>query len=144
MVHEQAAIVALELLAALLADGQDRDVLAFGAQPVGAPRRRPWGWWLAAGVVLLAVAVVATEESTYRYDRTLAAEVAAAGGAVLFISHRPDPLPGALTVAVDPVDRLLAPAVAAIPFQLAAWGLAQASGRDPSRFTVGSKVTTRE
>lgn len=92
----------------------------------------------------LAVAVVATEESTYRYDRALAAEVAAAGGAVLFISHRPDPLPGALTVAVDPVDRLLAPAVAAIPFQLAAWGLAQASGRDPSRFTVGSKVTTRE
>ncbi|WP_433512119.1 SIS domain-containing protein [Nonomuraea sp. CA-143628] len=91
----------------------------------------------------LAVAVVATEPATFALDVALAEEVAAHGAAVLLLASEPV-TSDLMVVPVGRTDRLLMPGVAAIPFQLLAWRLAVAGGRDPGRFTVGTKVTTRE
>jgi glucosamine--fructose-6-phosphate aminotransferase (isomerizing) len=88
----------------------------------------------------LAVAVVA-EPATSGLDRALASEVAALGGAAIVLSPLGDE-PG--EIAVGDLHRLVAPAVAAIPFELLAWQLARRRGRRPGEFTVATKVTTRE
>ena len=92
----------------------------------------------------LAVAVVATEAATRELDLALAAEVAAHSGSVLLITPDGVTMPGVTSVAVGETDPLLAPAIAAIPFQLLAWRLALAGGQEPGRFLIGSKITTRE
>ncbi|MFI6602644.1 SIS domain-containing protein [Nonomuraea sp. NPDC050536] len=91
----------------------------------------------------LAVAVVATEPETFALDVALAREVASHGAAVLLLAGEPVEA-GVTVVPVGRADRLLMPGVAAIPFQVLAWRLAVAQGRDPGRFTVGNKITTRE
>ncbi|WP_214317202.1 SIS domain-containing protein [Nonomuraea sediminis] len=91
----------------------------------------------------LAVAVVATEPETFALDVALAREVASHGAAVLLLAGEPVEA-GVSVVPVGTADRLLMPGVAAIPFQVLAWRLAVAQGRDPGRFTVGNKITTRE
>lgn len=91
----------------------------------------------------LAVAVVATEPETFALDVALAREVASHGAAVLLLAGEPVEA-GVGVVTVGAADRLLMAGVAAIPFQVLAWRLAVAQGRDPGRFTVGNKITTRE
>ncbi|TYC17568.1 SIS domain-containing protein [Actinomadura syzygii] len=92
----------------------------------------------------LAAAVIATEPATRDLDLALAAELAVLGGPVLLVTAEGAAPYGVTPVAVGAVDPLLAPAVAAIPFQLLAWALAVAGGREPGRFTIGSKITTKE
>ena len=106
----------------------------------------------------LAVAIIATEPSTGVLDRQLAEEVAAHGSAVLLVTaDRSDGVnsertgvalttteSGIHTLAIRSLDRLLAPAVGVIPFQLLAWQLALDAGRSPGLFVAGAKVTTKE
>lgn len=111
----------------------------------------------------LAVAVLATEPATLGFDVALAGEVAAHGAAVLLLTARHDTSNGPTTsnghggshghagagftvrtLHVAALDRMLAPAVGVIPFQLLAWQLAVQAGRDPGQFITAAKVTTRE
>ncbi len=92
----------------------------------------------------LAAAIVATEPATYELDRGLAAELAAAGASILVLQPGEDPVPGADTVAIGELDRRLAPAVAAVPFQLLAWRVAARRGLRPGMLEMATKVTTRE
>jgi glucosamine--fructose-6-phosphate aminotransferase (isomerizing) len=92
----------------------------------------------------LAAGIVATEPATWDLDRGLAAELAAAGASVLVVQPGAEPVPGADTVAVGELDPGLAPAVAALPFQLVAWRVAVERGLRPGQLEVATKVTTRE
>jgi len=98
----------------------------------------------------LAAAVVATEPATRMLDRSLAAELARAGASVLVIDAPPpgepdEPVPGAAaTIVIGGLDRRLAPAVAAVPFQLLAWRIAVDRGLRPGMLEIAEKVTTRE
>jgi glucosamine--fructose-6-phosphate aminotransferase (isomerizing) len=96
----------------------------------------------------LAVAFVTLESATDTIDRSFAAELAAGPTHVVVVGHDPEPSgvygSTAASIAIGPVDRRLAPAVAMIPFQLLARELAIARGRRPGEFNVASKVTTRE
>ena len=76
-------------------------------------------------------------------DLALATEVAASGAATVVIAEDDGDLPPH-SVAIGRVDPVLAPAVAVIPLQLLAWRIAREKGRDPGRFTLATKVTTRE
>jgi glutamine---fructose-6-phosphate transaminase (isomerizing) len=96
-----------------------------------------------AGPALAAV-IVATEPETLDLDLGLAAELGAAGAAVLVVTTAPAEVPGALVTMIDPVPRGLAPAVSIVPTQLLAWRLAVLRGRDPGSYVKASKVTTRE
>ena len=91
----------------------------------------------------LAIAVIATEERTRALDLGLAEEVAASGAATVVIATEGAELPAG-SIAVAPVEPVLAPAVAVIPLQLLAWRIAREKGRVPGRFTLATKVTTRE
>jgi glucosamine--fructose-6-phosphate aminotransferase (isomerizing) len=92
----------------------------------------------------LALAVVATEAETIDLDLALASDVLRAGGAVMIVTIN-DPGPTeALRIAVGPVGRALAGAVAVIPFQLLAWRLAVEDGLDPGMLSLATKVTTHE
>ena len=91
----------------------------------------------------LALAVIATEERTRALDLGLAAEVAASGAATVVIATDGPELPPG-SIAVAPVEPILAPAVTVIPLQLLAWRIAREKGRIPGRFTLATKVTTRE
>ncbi len=92
----------------------------------------------------LGLVVVATEPATRTIDLGLFAEVAAIGAAALVIvgPEGEDLPPGA--IAVGELPSILAPAVAVVPLQLLAWRIAREKGRDPGRFTLATKVTTRE
>ena len=92
----------------------------------------------------LAAIVVATEPATRALDLALAADLVAAGAAVLVAVHDGAAPDGARTLTVGDVPPALAPAVAILPAQLIAWRLARWRGLDPCAFAVGSKVTTRE
>jgi glucosamine--fructose-6-phosphate aminotransferase (isomerizing) len=92
----------------------------------------------------LAAGIVATEPATRDLDRGLGAELAAAGASVLVVQPDGQPVPGADTVAVGELDPGLAPAVAAVPFQLVAWRVAVERGLRPGMLEVATKVTTRE
>lgn len=91
----------------------------------------------------LAIAVIATEARTRALDLALAREVAASGAATVVIAEDEGDLPPH-SVSIGRVDPVLAPAVAVIPLQLLAWRIAREKGRDPGRFTLATKVTTRE
>jgi glucosamine--fructose-6-phosphate aminotransferase (isomerizing) len=92
----------------------------------------------------LAAAVVATEPETERLDLALASELAGSGASVLTIRRGDDDGPGGRVVAVGDLHRSLAPAVAAVPFQLLAWRVAVERGFRPGMLEIASKVTTRE
>ncbi len=92
----------------------------------------------------LGIAVVATEEATSDLDLGLASEVAATGAGCLVIAGAdPGELPDG-AIAIGALPAMLSPAVAVIPLQLLAWRIAREKGRDPGRFTLATKVTTRE
>ena len=116
----------------------------------------------------LAVAIVSTEPATARLDAGLAAELDGHGASVLLLaadaalatdlssgtrsgttnvagrSAGSLAVGGPAVISVGELDPMLANAVAVIPLQLLAWRLALDGGRDPSRMTRASKVTTRE
>ena len=103
----------------------------------------------------MAAIVFATEPETASLDRRLGTDLTAAGAAVLMVtadaageaSGRPlarNDGAGTLHLAVDPVDRLLRPALAIVPVQLLAWRLALERGRTPGLLTRATKVTARE
>ena len=92
----------------------------------------------------LAAMIVATEPETRDLDLALAAELAAAGAAVVVVTMGPADVPGALVAPIDPVARALAPAISIMPAQLLAWRLAVLAGREPGSYIQASKVTTRE
>jgi glucosamine--fructose-6-phosphate aminotransferase (isomerizing) len=92
----------------------------------------------------LAAIVFATEDRTRRLDLALAGDLVAAGSAVLVVSQGGDAPRGARAVAIGQVPEPLAPAVAILPAQLLAWGLARAAGRVPGEFTMSAKVTLEE
>jgi glucosamine--fructose-6-phosphate aminotransferase (isomerizing) len=91
----------------------------------------------------LGIAVIATEARTRSLDLALAEEVAASGAATVVIAGEGADLPPG-SIAIDRLEPVLAPAVAVIPLQLLAWRIAREKGRDPGRFTLATKVTTRE
>jgi glucosamine--fructose-6-phosphate aminotransferase (isomerizing) len=93
----------------------------------------------------LAAVVIATEPETRDLDTALAAELVAAGGAVLLMTaDGGDGVAGATRIDVGSIPRALAPAVSIVPPQLLAWRLAVLRGRDPGSYLQASKVTTRE
>jgi glutamine---fructose-6-phosphate transaminase (isomerizing) len=92
----------------------------------------------------LAVAVVATEPATEELDRAFAGELADAGASVLLIEREARPPSFEAQIAIGNISRTLAPAVAALPFQLLAWRVAADRGFQPGMLNIASKVTTRE
>ena len=92
----------------------------------------------------LGIAVIATEERTLALDLGLIEELATAGAATVAITTCEPAARATESIAIGPVDPILAPAVAVIPLQLLAWRIAREKGRDPGRFTLATKVTTRE
>ena len=91
-----------------------------------------------------AAMVFATEPQTRDLDLALAAELVAAGSAVLVVSQDGEAPDAARALAIGPLPAALTPAVAILPAQLLAWRLARLRGRTPGEFTVATKVTTRE
>jgi glucosamine--fructose-6-phosphate aminotransferase (isomerizing) len=92
----------------------------------------------------LAVMMIATEQQTLQLDLAFAAQLLAAGAAVLVIIGG-DPGPDGTTV-VD-IGRLsgpLVPAVSVLPSQLLAWRLSHRMGRQPGAYYRASKVTRIE
>ena len=92
----------------------------------------------------LAAIVIATEPETSRFDLDLAADLVKTGASVAVLSSGGGVPEGALGIRLEPVDRLLAPAVSLIPIQLLARRLATVHGRTPGVYTRASKVTIRE
>jgi len=91
-----------------------------------------------------AVVLIATEPATRSVDTRLAAELVAAGAAVLRIVCDGGPVAGAETIFLGPVDRTLASAPALVPIQLLAWRLAVDRGFHPGTYTRASKITKHE
>jgi glutamine---fructose-6-phosphate transaminase (isomerizing) len=92
----------------------------------------------------LAVAFVTLEVATDAIDRSFAAELSTGPASVVVVGREPVAAGTAASIALGPVDRRLAPAVAMIPFQLLARELAIQRGRRPGEFSLASKITTRE
>jgi len=93
----------------------------------------------------LAAVIIATEQETRDLDTALAAELVAAGGAVLLVTaDSGESVSGVTSIEVGSIPRALAPAVSIVPSQLLAWRLAVIRGRDPGSYVQASKVTTRE
>jgi glutamine---fructose-6-phosphate transaminase (isomerizing) len=92
----------------------------------------------------MAAIVVATNAATRALDHAMAAELAAAGAAVLVVGPDGDAPGGTVPFALGELADRLAPAVAVIPSQLLAWSLARARGLDPGGYSLASKVTERE
>ncbi len=91
-----------------------------------------------------AVIVIATEEATRSLDLGIAADLVAAGAAVLVVSPDGTAPEGAAAFATGSLPRLLSPAAAILPVQLLAWRMAVDRGYQPGTYTVAAKVTTRE
>jgi glucosamine--fructose-6-phosphate aminotransferase (isomerizing) len=92
----------------------------------------------------LAVAFVSIEPVAAAMDRAFATELARGPTSVLVVGAGVDGAGLARTIALAPVARSLAPAVAVVPFQLLARELAISKGREPGAFRYASKVTTTE
>jgi glutamine---fructose-6-phosphate transaminase (isomerizing) len=92
----------------------------------------------------LAIAFVCVEPVTDAIDRAFAAELGRGPASVLVVEGSADAVAGVRSIAIGPVARSLAPAVAVVPFQLLARELAIAAGRRPGAFRHASKVTTNE
>jgi glucosamine--fructose-6-phosphate aminotransferase (isomerizing) len=92
----------------------------------------------------MAAMVFATAPATRALDLGMAAELAAAGAAVLVVGPG-DGAPDATTAfPIGELSDCLSPAVAVIPTQLLSWSLARARGLDPGGYTRATKVTERE
>jgi len=92
----------------------------------------------------LAAVIFASEVRTRALDTGLAAELVAAGAAVLVITPDGAAPDGALGVATgEPADGISS-AVSIIPVQLLSWALARSRGLAPGTYTIASKVTTHE
>jgi glutamine---fructose-6-phosphate transaminase (isomerizing) len=91
-----------------------------------------------------AVVLIATEPATQGVDARLAIELVRAGVAVLQITSDGGQVPGAESIALGPLDRMLAASAAIVPVQLLAWRLAVDRGLQPGTYTRSSKITTRE
>jgi glucosamine--fructose-6-phosphate aminotransferase (isomerizing) len=92
----------------------------------------------------LAAIVLATEPETVELDLALAAELVAAGAAVLVVTREGVAPAGASRIEIGPLAGTIAPAVSVLPAQLLAWQLAVLRGREPGAYVRASKVTTRE
>ena len=92
----------------------------------------------------LAAIVLATEPETIELDLALAAELVAAGAAVLAVTREGVAPAGASRIEIGPLARTIGPAVSILPMQLLAWQLAILRGREPGTYVRASKVTTRE
>jgi glucosamine--fructose-6-phosphate aminotransferase (isomerizing) len=92
----------------------------------------------------LAAIVLATEPETIDLDLALAAELVAAGAAVLVVTREGVALAGASRIEIGGLARTIAPAVSILPVQLLAWKLATLRGREPGAYVRASKVTTHE
>jgi glucosamine--fructose-6-phosphate aminotransferase (isomerizing) len=92
----------------------------------------------------LAAIVLATEAETGELDRSLGADLASLGAAVLLVTTGGSAPAGTMSIPIGPLDRLLSPAAAVVPAQLLAWRLSVESGRTPGSYLHASKVTTRE
>jgi glutamine---fructose-6-phosphate transaminase (isomerizing) len=92
----------------------------------------------------LAAIVLATEAETGELDRSLGADLASLGAAVLLVTTGGPAPDGTMSIPIRPLDRLLSPAAAVVPAQLLAWRLSVERGRTPGSYVHASKVTTRE
>ena len=92
----------------------------------------------------LAAIVLATEAETGELDRSLGADLASLGAAVLLVTTGGSAPAGTMSIPIGPLDRLLSPAAAVVPAQLLAWRLSVERGRTPGSYVHASKVTTRE
>ena len=92
----------------------------------------------------LAAIVLATEAETGELDRSLGADLASLGAAVLLVTTGGPAPTGTMAIPIGPLDRLLSPAAAVVPAQLLAWRLSVERGRTPGSYVHASKVTTRE
>jgi len=92
----------------------------------------------------LAAVIFASEVRTRALDTGLAAELVAAGAAVLVITPDGAAPDGALGVATGELADGISSAVSIIPVQLLSWALARSRGLEPGTYTIASKVTTHE
>ena len=92
----------------------------------------------------LAAIVLATEAETGELDRSLGADLASLGAAVLLVTTGGPAPAGTMSIPIGSLDRLLSPAAAVVPAQLLAWRLSVERGRSPGSYVHASKVTTRE
>lgn len=91
-----------------------------------------------------AAVLISTEPATSDLDARLADELADSGVAVLWIGTTDLDRKDVERVAIGPIDRQLAPAVAIVPVQLLSWRLAVQRGFRPGTYSRASKVTRRE
>jgi glucosamine--fructose-6-phosphate aminotransferase (isomerizing) len=91
-----------------------------------------------------AVMLIATEPATREVDARLAADLVAAGTAVLQIAGEGSRIGGTELINLGIVEPLLSAAPAIVPAQLLAWRLAVDRGFEPGTYTRGSKITTHE
>ena len=92
----------------------------------------------------LAAIVLATEAETGELDRSLGADLASLGAAVLLVTTGGPAPAGTMSIPIGSLDRLLSPAAAVVPAQLLAWRLSVERGRTPGSYVHASKVTTHE
>jgi glucosamine--fructose-6-phosphate aminotransferase (isomerizing) len=92
----------------------------------------------------LAAVVFASEVRTRTLDTGLAAELVAAGAAVLVITPDGAAPEGAMGVATGELADGISSAVSIVPVQLLSWALARSRGLEPGTYTIASKVTTHE
>jgi glutamine---fructose-6-phosphate transaminase (isomerizing) len=92
----------------------------------------------------LAAIVFAAEARTRALDIGLAAELVAAGAAVLVISPDGAAPDGATGIATGELAEGISSAVSIVPVQLLSWALARSRGLAPGTYTIASKVTTHE
>jgi glucosamine--fructose-6-phosphate aminotransferase (isomerizing) len=92
----------------------------------------------------LAAVVFASEVRRRALDTALAAELVAAGAAVLVITPDGAAPDGATGVATGELADGISSAVSILPVQLLSWALARSRGLAPGTYTIASKVTTHE
>lgn len=119
-----------------------KEAARFGAESLQTAQFRHGPLELASAA--LAAMVIAVEPATLAYDLELAAELVAAGAAVMVVSAAGEGPAGALTVATGTLSPGLISAAAIVPAQLLAWRMAVDRGYDPGTYAVANKVTTRE
>jgi len=92
----------------------------------------------------IGVGLVSLDDATLALDLALADELVGAGAALLVVTRDGVGPDAADRVATGPLDPMVAPAAAVVPFQLLAWHLATRTRLRPGELLVGSKVTRDE
>lgn len=92
----------------------------------------------------MGVGLVSLDDPTLALDLALADELVDAGAALLVVTRDGVGPAAAYRIATGPLDPMVAPAVAVVPFQLLAWHLATRTRLRPGELLVGSKVTRQE